>query len=69
MPLVHFVQKSYQDPHFDLPTINTARVYEDDPIKALAGMKATAAPFEKVELVGSEIVSDEEYKFVRNTWA
>lgn len=65
MPSVHLVQKSYQDPRFDFPTINTARVYEDDPTKALAGIKETAAPFEKVELIGSEIVSDEEYNFVR----
>jgi hypothetical protein len=68
MHLVHFVQKSYRDPRFDFPTINTARVYEDDSAKALAAIQATAAPFEKVELVGSEVVSDEEYNFVRNTW-
>lgn len=66
MPSVHLIQKSYQDPRFDFPTINTARVYEDDPVKALAGMKATAAPFEKVELIGSETVSDEEYNLVRS---
>lgn len=66
MRSVHFIKKSYHDPRFDFPTVNIAQVYEDDPAKALAGIEATAAPFEKVELIGSKVVSDEEYNFVRS---
>jgi len=66
MPLIHVIRRSYNDPRFEGLTFNDCRVYQSDPDQALACIKSTAASFEKVELISSEFVTDEEYQFMKN---
>jgi hypothetical protein len=65
MRAVHIVSKTYQDPRFAEPTVNRLRVYEPDPVEAVAMVQATAARFETVELVWTTWASDEEYQTIQ----
>ena len=66
MPEVHIISRTYQSPFQSEPTVNHDRVYESDPVEAIATIKRSAAPFERIALVWSVSVSEAEYRAVRS---
>jgi len=68
MPFIHIVSRSYHDPRFEELTVNRGRFYGVNAATAVALMRSTAAPFEKVELAWSEEITQEEERQIMKSF-